>query len=311
MTEHSGKIPILVICGATATGKTRAAIAAAKQCGGEIISADSMQIYKGLDVGTAKPSADELAAAPHHLIGFVEPEQPYSAADYLRDATAAIEDIHSRGKKVIVAGGTGLYISSLIRGYGFAPAVNNPQVRERLNSEYRERGIEPLFERLKMADPEYAAKIHPNNTKRVIRALEMCEGGRKPTEQERISATAPPPYDASVVWLDYSEREALYRAIENRVDSMLSAGLLAEAEYVYLNRSRFVTAAQAIGYKEFFSYFEGASKLDECVQELKKQTRHYAKRQLSWFRGMSIQKKIFVDAPDYRPECKSWSVLVK
>lgn len=293
MTGH--KIAVTVICGPTGSGKTAAAIALAQRIGGEIVSADSMQIYRGLSVGTAKPTAEEQAAVPHHLIDICGPEQRYSVADYVADASAAIDDIAARGRCPIVAGGTGLYISALVGGLTFSGPAADEAVRRRLYEQYQSEGIEPLLERLRQLDPAAAAKLHPNNVKRVIRALELCEGGVTPSEQEACSRPAERPYRDSVFLLEPSDRAWLYRAIEARVDRMMAGGLLAEAHTVFENRARFQTAAQAIGYKEFFPYFEGRASVGDCVAELKKQTRRYAKRQLSWFHAMPGCRPLPVD----------------
>lgn len=296
MTEHSEKIPITVICGPTACGKTRAAISLAIKNGSEIVSADSMQIYKGLDIGTAKPTPEERAAVPHHLIDFLDPGISYSVADYVKDAADAINNIHSRGKEVIVVGGTGLYISSLIKGVNFSNDGYDETIRNKLYERLRTEGIEALYAELAETDPEYAEKTHINNVKRVIRGLEIFAlTGQNATTQGKLALPDEPPYQSRVLFLDFSDRAALYEAIDARVDKMVGCGLVEEAGYVYNNRACFITAAQAIGYKEFFPYFENVASLSDCISELKKSTRHYAKRQLSWFRAMDATEHVFVD----------------
>ena len=296
MTEPKRKIPVTVICGPTACGKTAAAIELAVKSGAEIVSADSMQIYKGLDIGTAKPTAAELAAVPHHLVGFLDPQARYSVADYVEDAARVIADIDSRGKKVVVAGGTGLYISSLINGISFDGVAYDEKIREELYKRLDTEGIDALYNELCRSDPEYAAKTHKNNVKRVLRGLEIClSTGTTATEQAQKAKPAEGPYEAQVIFLDYADRGLLYAAIDRRVERMVQMGVASEAQYVYENRAEFITAAQAIGYKEFFPYIEGRQTLRECTEELKKATRHYAKRQLSWFRAAGCDRHVYLD----------------
>lgn len=296
LTELSEKIPITVICGPTACGKTRAAIELAIKTDSEIVSADSMQIYKGLDIGTAKPTPNERAAVPHHLIDFLDPGISYSVADYVKAAAGAIFEIYSRGKGVIVAGGTGLYISSLIKGMNFSSDGYDEGVRTSLYERLKNEGIDALYEELAAIDPDYAAKTHINNVKRVIRGLEIhALTGLNATTQARLALPEDSPYQSRVIFLDFSDRTALYEAIDGRVEKMVGCGLVEEARYVYNNRDSFATAAQAIGYKEFFPYFENAASLSDSISELKKSTRRYAKRQLSWFRAMDATEHVFVD----------------
>jgi tRNA dimethylallyltransferase len=292
------KIKLLAITGPTASGKTALAIALARELDGEIISCDSMQIYREMDIGTAKPTAEELSAVRHHLIDLLPPDAPYSCADYVRDAEAAIRDIHSRGKLPILCGGTGLYLDRLLRGGVDGEASCNEKVRERLMSELRELGRDAMYERLCAIDPEAAAAIHKNNEKRVLRALEICEvTGRKKSEIDKENSAFSPLYDATVISLVFHNRELLYERIERRVDQMIQQGLVDQARALMnagvFERSQ--TAAQAIGYKELFPYLNGERGLEECVNELKIATRRYAKRQLTWFGGKDYVKKLFVD----------------
>ena len=278
---------IVVIGGPTATGKTALSLGLAKEFGGEIISADSMQIYRGLDIGTAKATAAEQAAAPHHLVDILDPSQRYSAADFVKQAAGCIQDITARGKLPIITGGTGLYIESLIKGVRFTEQPFDPALRLRLEEEAARLGPAEMHRRLAAVDPEYAAGLHPNNQGRVLRALELYEQtGCTMTQQLRQSLPQRPPYDALVLALDFPDRQTLYDRINLRVEQMVEQGVLEEARLVYENRDTFQTAAQAIGYKEFFPYFERSASLESCVAALQQATRRYAKRQLTWFRRM-------------------------
>ena len=281
------KVKLLVLCGPTATGKTALAVRLAQKLDGEVLSADSMQIYRGLRVGTAAPTEQEMQGIPHHLVGFLPPEERFSVADWVRCAQACIREIAGRGKTPIVAGGTGLYLTSLVEGIRFAPQTADLSVRARLQKELEADGIEPLYDRLVQIDPAYAATVHKNNHGRVLRALELYEQtGKTMTRQRQDSRPEERPYDARIWALDYPDRITLYAKIGQRVDRMMQEGLLQEARTVYEHRADFQTAAQAIGYKEFFDYFEGRADVDACVELLKQSTRRYAKRQLTWFRRM-------------------------
>lgn len=281
------KADIIVICGPTATGKTAVSVALAKQLGGEVVSADSMQIYKGLCVGTAQATPEEMDGVPHHLVGFLPPEQQFSVADYVKRAGECIAQIAARGRVPIVAGGTGLYLSSLVNGISFTEEKADPAVRARLAAELAAQGIGPLYARLEKVDPEYAAKLHPNNHGRVLRALELYEQtGEMMSRQLERSRPALRPYRALLIGLNTPERAQLYARIDARVDAMLARGLLDEARLVYARRDACRTAAQAIGYKEIFPYFEGREPLEACTATLKQASRNYAKRQLTWFRRM-------------------------
>ena len=287
---------VVAIGGPTATGKTALSVAMARRFNGEIINADSMQIYRELSVGTAKVMPEEQQGVPHHLLDFLPPECTYSVADFTTSALNVISEITARGHLPFVVGGTGLYITSLLNGVSFAPEKNDPQVRRKLQQEAAEQGPEVLYQRLKMLDPVYAAKVHPHNLPRVIRALELYEiTGRKMSEQQQNSRPSTPPYRSLCLCLGYRDRSVLYRRIDQRVDQMLEKGILAEAELVWKNRERYRTAAQAIGYKEFFPYLEGKQTLPECVNSLKQATRNYAKRQLTWFRHQGDVVWLYVD----------------
>lgn len=272
---------VLIIAGATASGKSGLAVKLAKKFDGEIISCDSMQIYRHLDVGTAKITAEEADGIRHHMIDVVDPSEEYSVWEYANAAKAAIDDISSRGKLPIVAGGTGLYIESIIYPLNFA--VNkDEQVRERLKKELDTLGAEALHARLAEADPEDAAKIHPNNVKRLIRALEILEisGGVKSKEELRE-----PQYDVCLIAVSVA-RDELYRRINERVEHMFASGLEREIREI-LDKGladRNSQSMQAIGYKEFFDMFDGKCGVDEVKERIKQNTRRYAKRQLSWLR---------------------------
>ena len=290
---------VVAIGGPTATGKTALSLALAQRFGGEIINADSMQVYRQLSVGTAKPTAEERAQAPHHLLDFLPPEQPYSVADFTAAAGDLIGQITARGRLPLVVGGTGLYITSLLNGVRFAPEDTDPALRRRLQQQAETQGAEVLYARLQAVDPAYAAKVHPHNLPRIIRALELYEStGRTMSEQQRQSRPAAAPYRSLCLCLTCRDRAVLYRRIDQRVDKMLREGLLPEAELVWQNRERYRTAAQAIGYKEFFPYFEGKEPLDTCVNRLKQATRQYAKRQLTWFRHQNEAQWLYLDEED-------------
>ena len=287
---------LVAIGGPTATGKTALSVALAKEFGGEVINADSMQIYRRLDIGTAKPTAEERQGIPHHLMDYLPPEAPYSVADFTAAAAPLIDRLNSAGKLPIVTGGTGLYITSLMKGTAFAPEKTDPAIRARLQTEADEQGSAALYARLQQIDPVYAEKLHPNNLPRVIRALELYEAtGRRMSEQQRAALAAEPPYRSLCICLTCRDRAELYRRIDRRVDSMLQNGVLEEAKLVYDNRETYRTAAQAIGYKEFFPYFAGEMPLNDCTNRLKQATRNYAKRQLTWFRHQADGVWLYVD----------------
>lgn len=263
------------------------AVSLAKLLDGEVVSADSMQIYRGLPVGTAQPTETELQGIPYHLTGFLPPEQRFSVADYVQLAAETIEAVRRRGHVPIVAGGTGLYIESLVNGIDFTEMKTDPAVRERLEQELRELGAERMLEHLARVDPLYAARLHAADHKRILRALEWhAQTGETMTQRLAHSRPAQKPYRPLLIGLTFPDRARLYARIDARVDAMLAQGLLAEARNVYEHRGTYLTAAQAIGYKEFFPCWEGEDTLAACTVALKKATRRYAKRQLTWFRHM-------------------------
>jgi len=290
---------IIVICGPTASGKTGLSLVLAEKFGGEIISADSMQVYKNLDVGTAKATAEEQAAAKHHLVDFLDPAEPYNVEIFTRLAKEKIEEIYSHGKVPLIVGGTGLYIESLVNGITFTEQNSDKTVRKQLEQQLKEKGKEWLHQQLVHIDPEYAVSVHPNNAVRVMRALEIYYTTGV-TMSQQIAASKPKekPYDVLFLATGFLDRAKLYENIDKRVDVMVQLGVLDEARYVYENKERFVNSAAAIGYKEFFPYFEGTQTLEECVEELKKGSRHYAKRQLTWFNRMEDINWLYVDGDE-------------
>lgn len=274
---------VIVICGPTASGKTALSVELAKEFDAEIISADSMQIYKGMDIATAKPSIEERQGIPHHIMDFLEPSESFSVADYVRLAHEKIRDIASRGKIPMIVGGTGLYISSLINNIRFEESECDYAYREELRLLAQEKGNGYLLDMLREVDPVTAATLHENNQSRVIRALEVYKvTGKTMSQTQEESRTEPSPYEPCMIALDY-DREQLYDRINRRVDLMLEMGLIDEAKD-FFSKGDLPTAAQAIGYKELLPYFKGEKELSECIEHLKQETRKYAKRQLTWFR---------------------------
>ncbi|HIV51038.1 MAG TPA: tRNA (adenosine(37)-N6)-dimethylallyltransferase MiaA [Candidatus Faecalibacterium intestinipullorum] len=297
------KHPVLAVVGPTATGKTALGVALAKRFGGEVISADSMQIYRGLDVGTAKVTAEETQGVPHHCVDFLPPEEVFSVADFTALAARLEQEISARGALPILVGGTGLYIQSFLEGIRFTEEKPSNGLREQLAAELEARGPEAMYAELLSVDPQAAATIHPNNRVRVLRALEHYRAtGRRLSEQKAASRPSQRPYRSLVLGLDFADRAQLYRRIDLRVDRMMEQGLLEEARLVYGHRDSYRTAAQAIGYKEFFPYFAGEAELAACVEKLKQASRNYAKRQLTWFRHMEGVVWLQADAPDLLDE---------
>lgn len=276
------KIPVIAVVGPTASGKTSLGIALAKRFGGEVVSADSMQIYRGMDIATAKPTAQEQDGVVHHLIDFLDQREAFSVAEYAELAHRVIADIHERGKLPIIVGGTGLYVDSVLNDIVFTEIRTDAALREQLHAFAAEHGNAALLARLKEVDPELAEKLHENNLGRIVRALEVFElTGITMSEQQRRSCMKPSRYRVLKFGLNYDDRNVLYQRIERRVDLMMEQGLLAEAETVLSSPMK--TAVQAIGYKELAPYFSGEAELEDCIAKLKLSTRHYAKRQLTWF----------------------------
>ena len=280
------KIKVLAVVGPTASGKSALAIELAKRFDGEIICCDSMQIYKQMNIGTAKPNEDEIAEVPHHLFDFADPMQSFSCADYIPLAREIVDDIVSRGKLPVFCGGTGLYLDRFLSGAEFESTDVDEDFRREMNAFAAEHGNEALHDKLREVDPASADEIHPNNVKRVIRALEIHKtSGKTKSELDRASKSFESNYEAVQIGLKYENREVLYDRINLRVDKMMQAGLLEETREL-LESGIFehnATAAQAIGYKELLSYFAGDKALIDAVEDLKMATRRYAKRQMTWF----------------------------
>lgn len=292
------KIPLIVVVGPTASGKTRLAIELAKIYNGEVVSADSMQIYKEMQIATAKPDEAEMDGVKHHLIDFLEPDEAFSVADYLLLARKCIDDIVSRGKQPIICGGTGLYISSLIDNIKFDDTCSNTELRNELLLLAKEKGNKYLWDMLNEFDPETAKTLHENNLMRVIRAIEVYKETSVPLSEHKVNSRAEiTPYDCCIIGLSCEDRQKLYDRINLRVDKMLDMGLVDEASAFYRSFSP-TTAKQAIGYKELIPYFEGEMPLDECVEKIKQETRRYAKRQLTWFRRDQRVNWIYSDLYD-------------
>lgn len=290
------KIPLLVVVGPTASGKSKLAIEKALTLGGEIISGDSMQIYKGMNIGTAKPFPEEMCGVPHHLIDVADITEPFSAARFVELASGAIEDIRSRGKLPIIAGGTGLYIDTLISGTELSATTDDPVLREQLFKEAEVQGAESLHKRLASVDPDSANAIHPNNIKRVVRALEIfLKTGKTKTELDRKSRENESIYAPRVIYICPKERETIYERIDRRVDIMFGQGLEKEVrELVDRGLRETPTASQAIGYKEFYPYFDGIIDIDTVRANICLNTRHYAKRQLTWFNRKGADDVVFI-----------------
>ncbi len=288
---------MIAVVGPTASGKTALGAELALALGGEVVSGDSMQVYSGMDIATAKPTPEEMRGVPHHLIGYVSPHEKYSAARYVADASACISDIVSRGRLPIVVGGTGLYIDSLLQGIEFGEMPDSSGIREKLYARLESEGADALIAEIRAVDPLTAEQLHANNAKRIVRALEIYYlTGKTVTEQKLDSRPAEPPYDALYIYINFADRNVLYDRIDRRVDDMLSRGLLDEtrrfAEDVLKTDA---TAAQAIGYKELMPFLNGEKELEECVLSLKTATRHYAKRQITWFSRNKDAIRVFPD----------------
>ena len=293
------KEKIIAVVGPTASGKTALSIRLAQALDGEIISCDSMQIYRGMCIGTAAPTVEEMAGIPHHLIGILPPSEEFSVADYRERAAACIEDIASRGKTPIFCGGTGLYLDALLRVSEFSEVEKSEELRRELTEYAAANGNEALHARLAEVDPAAADAIHPNNVRRVVRALEMYQlTGVTKTEWDKRSLSQDSPYDARIIALDFHDRTILHRRIEMRVDQMFEQGLETEVRALYdagLLKPKSI-AGQAIGYKEFLPYLAGECPLSAVADEIKAATRRYARRQLTWFRRYESGMWLYPDA---------------
>lgn len=294
--------PYPIIAGPTASGKTALAVRLASAIGGEVVSADSMQIYDGVSVGTARPTIEEMEDVPHHLLGFLPLQAKYSVAQYLEDAHRVFADVYQRGATPVMCGGTGLYIQSFMENRQLFEESPVPELRAKYMRIAEEQGAEVLLERLREIDPQTAERLHHNDLHRIIRALEVYDTtGRTITEQTALSLSVPSPYTPCLFVLDFHDRQKLYERINRRVDIMLENGLLEEAERI-LRTDPDATVTQAIGYKEFAAYFDGTISLQEAADKLRQQTRRYAKRQLSWFHRMTEAHTLWVDDYDNADE---------
>jgi len=290
------KEKVIVICGPTASGKTALSIELAKQINGEIVSADSMQIYKDMNIGTAKPTKEEMQEIRHYLIDFVSPDERYSVADYKQDAKKAIREILKKGKVPIIVGGTGLYVDSLIYEIEYPNIEFDEKYREKLEKEVEENGLEELYEKAKEIDIEAIKKISKNDKKRILRILEIYHAtGKNKTEQEMESRKNEVEFDYKVYALNW-DREKLYERINKRVDIMLEQGLIEEVKNVYEKYNEFPTAMQGLGYKEVVEYLENKMSKEEMIEKIKQETRRYAKRQMTWFR--KNKQTIWLNAED-------------
>lgn len=277
---------IIAVAGPTASGKSALALELCKRLDGELISLDSMQIYRGLDIGTAKPTKAEQAEVRHHMIDICEPTENFSAAEFAERAHKVIADVQSRGKKAVLCGGTGLYLDTVLGRLDFGEIESDEKLRGELIAFAEKNGAEALHERLREIDPQAAEKIHPNNVRRVARAIEIYElTGKTKTEHDR-EAISDSPYDSLIIGLDYNDRKVLYNRINRRVDAMIEAGLEGEVRSLVSRGllSAESTAGQAIGYKEMLGYIAGDCSLGDAVEKIKLGTRRYAKRQLTWMR---------------------------
>ena len=293
------KLPLLAVVGPTASGKTRLSIRLAHLLDGEIISADSMQMYRGMDIGTAKPTREEMEGIPHHLIDILGPEETFSVADYAARVRPLIREISARGKLPMLVGGTGLYVRAITQHIQFSPMASDPALREELRALAQREGNGAVYAILRDCDPETASALHENNLGRVIRAIEVYRlTGITMAEQIRRSRPEEPPYRCCILGLTFRDRQKLYDRIDLRVDRMLEAGLAEEARRV-LEGKPSSTAAQAIGYKELRGYLAGEESLEKAAGRLKQESRNYAKRQLTWFRRDPAVQWLEADAfPD-------------
>ncbi len=289
------KIPVIAVVGPTASGKTALSIELAKYYNAEILSFDSMQIYEGMEIGTAKPTKAEMQGIPHHMIGTVKRGESFSVAKYKAEADRIIPEIYARGKNIVMVGGTGLYLDSVLKNIELLDNSENRDVHKRLMDELVVKGPMAMYSKLMEIDPKTAESLHPNNTWRVIRALEIYEvTGHTMSYQVENSRKTPARYTSAIVGLSAMSRAYLYDRIDRRVDAMLANGLLYEAEK-YLKEDSGGTAKQAIGYKELAPYLLDDAPLLDCIENLKRETRRYAKRQLTWFRRNPEIHWIYID----------------
>ncbi len=290
------KKPLIVVAGPTASGKTALAVMLALAFDGEVISADSMQVYKGLQIATARPTEEEMHGIPHHLLGHVSPDTAYNVARYAEEARTAINNVYSRKKQPILCGGTGLYIAAVTDHVQYEQQDDGraQSVRARLARDLQDCGEQAMWDKLNAVDPALAVKLHPNNRGRILRALEVYElTGIPMSEQQRRQTAEACPYDVKMLVLDFHDRQILYNRIDRRVDDMLAKGLLEETARIV--RSDLPTAMQAIGCKELRPYFDAECTLSQAIEQMKRRSRQYAKRQLSWFRRLDTAIRLYVD----------------
>lgn len=294
------KPKVIVICGPTASGKTALSIELAKQINGEIVSADSMQIYQDMDIGSAKPTKEEMQGIKHYLLDFVSPRDRYSVADYKKEATSAMEEIIKKGKTPIIVGGTGLYIDSLIYNIDYPEIEFDEEYRKHLEKRVEQEGLQALYEEAMKIDEEAMKRISPKDQKRILRVLEVYhQTGKTKTEQEIESRKKEVPYDYYVFALTM-DRKILYDRINQRVDIMVQQGLIEEVQNIIKKYKEYPTAMQALGYKEVKEYLEGKTAKEEAIEKVKQETRRYAKRQLTWFR--KNKQTIWLDAMNQKQE---------
>ena len=277
---------LICVVGPTACGKTKMGVLLAQRCGGEVVSCDSMQLYRGMVIGTAAPTPDETEGVPHHMVGVYDPHESCSVARYADDAGRCVDDILARGKQPIIVGGTGLYLDALLAGHGFAAGQFGGEVRRTLEARLAAEGADSLLDELRRIDPESAARVDPANRKRLIRALEVWyETGKTITQHNLESQSVPPRYAAVKLGFAFADREDMKALIDRRVDAMVEQGLFDEVRALLsAGVPRASTALQAIGYKECLAYLDGAATRDDAIAEIKLRSRQYAKRQLTWLR---------------------------
>jgi tRNA dimethylallyltransferase len=301
----------IVLGGQTASGKSSLALRGCEMFGGEIISADSMQVYRGMDIGTAKPAAEETARVKHHLINILDIEERFSSADFVRLATEALADITERGKIPFVTGGTGLYSQMLFNSFSLAESAGDEEIRKTLWEKAKDKGPETLYSYLESVDAEAAAKVHPNNVKRVVRYLEIyLSTGKTPTEMNKLNNSGDRIYKPVYICLYSEDRDYIYSRINRRVDVMFEQGLLGEAKFLWeKGLENTPTASAAIGYKELFPYFKGEISLEEAKDKIKQNSRNYAKRQQTYFKR--IEGTHFIDIKDEGYEKEAISLIRK
>ena len=286
---------ILCVVGPTACGKTTLGVLLAKKFNGEVVSVDSMQIYRGMTIGTAAPTEQEMDGVPHHMVAVADPAEQWSAARYTEMAVPIIDDILARGKLPVLVGGTGFWLDALVKGHGFAGGHAGGEVRKQLQQRLEREGIEPILEQLRQVDPDSAERLHPSDEKRILRALEVwLETGKTITQHNEETKKIPPRYDAVWIGLQFADRQDMRDLIDRRVDKMVEEGLLEEVRgLLQSGLARNSTAMQAIGYKEFLGVLDGTMTVNEALEEVKLRSRQYAKRQLTWLRRNEAVRWIY------------------